>query len=139
MAANTKRQRRQRGSAWHWRQTDCWYYTPPGTKRRVRLVDEDGKPVRGKDNRQAAELALARVKVAGQGRASNRVLCWLNTVMPWTFSDFVTLPCASWAMVVAAPSGSVCATSRLMQQELHSDCHALPRKSVCVSTVRSGL
>jgi len=68
MAANTKRQRRQRGSAWHWRQTDCWYYTPPGTKRRVRLVDEDGKPVRGKDNRQAAELALARVKVAGQWR-----------------------------------------------------------------------
>ncbi len=68
MAANTKRQRRQRGSAWHWRQTDCWYYTPPGTKRRVRLVDENGKPVRGKDNRQAAELALARVRVAGQWR-----------------------------------------------------------------------
>ena len=32
------------------------------------LVDEDGKRIRGKDNRQAAELALARVKVAGQWR-----------------------------------------------------------------------
>ena len=70
MAANDKRKRRSRGSAWYWRQTDCWYYTPPGTKRRVPLVDEDGKRIRGKDNRQAAELALARVKVAGQWRPS---------------------------------------------------------------------
>ena len=68
MATNGKRQRRPRGSAWHWRQTDCWFYTPPGTKRRVRLLDEDGRPIRGKENRQAAELALARVKVAGQWR-----------------------------------------------------------------------
>jgi len=68
MATNGKRERRARGSAWHWRQTDCWYYTPPGTKRRVPLVDETGKRIRGKENRQAAELALARVRVAGQWR-----------------------------------------------------------------------
>ncbi len=68
MATNGKRQRRPRGSAWYWRQTDAWYYTPPGTKGRVPLVDEDGKRVRGKENRPAAELALARVKVAGQWR-----------------------------------------------------------------------
>jgi len=68
MAQNGKRVRRQRGSAWHWRQTDCWYYTPPGTKRRVPLVDEEGNRIRGKENRQAAELALARVKVAGEWR-----------------------------------------------------------------------
>lgn len=68
MATNGKRQRRPRGSAWHWRQTDGWYYTPPDTKKRVPLVDDGGKPIRGKNNRQAAELALARVKVAGQWR-----------------------------------------------------------------------
>jgi integrase len=31
-------------------------------------LDEEGKRIRGKDNRQAAELALARVKVAGRWR-----------------------------------------------------------------------
>jgi len=64
----TPRRRRTRGKAWHWRQTDSWYYTPPGTKRRVRLLDEDGRPIRGKESRQIAELALARVKAAGKWR-----------------------------------------------------------------------
>lgn len=68
MRANSERRRRPRGSAWHWRQTDRWYYTPPGTKRRVPLTDEVGHPIRGKENRNAAELALARVKVTGQWR-----------------------------------------------------------------------
>ena len=68
MGTNGGRQRRPRGSAWHWRQTDCWYYTAPGTNKRVPLVDENGNRIRGKNNRQAAELALARVKVAGQWR-----------------------------------------------------------------------
>ncbi|MHC4400603.1 MAG: tyrosine-type recombinase/integrase [Planctomycetota bacterium] len=80
MATDGKRERRRRGSAWHWRQTDCWYYTPPGTKRRVPLVDEDGKRIRGNDNRQAAELALARVKVAGQ---------WRPTAEPATESEWL--------------------------------------------------
>ena len=66
-ADTVSRRRHSRGKAWHWRQTDCWYYTPPGTKRRVRL-QEEGRPIRGKENRQAAELALARVKVAGNWR-----------------------------------------------------------------------
>ena len=68
MGEDTKRRRRTRGSAWHWRQTDCWYYTPPGTRRRVALLDSNGQRIRGKENRQSAELALARVKVAGQWR-----------------------------------------------------------------------
>lgn len=63
--ANRSRRRRQRGSAWHWKQTDCWYYTPPGTKRRVRLLDEADRPIRGPQSRPAAELALARIKAAG--------------------------------------------------------------------------
>ena len=66
--SNVPRRRRSRGSAWHWRQTDGWYFTPPGTKRRVRLLDEDGRPIRGKESRQAAELAFARVKVSGNWR-----------------------------------------------------------------------
>ncbi|MDP7303408.1 MAG: hypothetical protein QGG09_09925, partial [Pirellulaceae bacterium] len=66
--SNAPRRRRSRGSAWHWRQTDGWYFTPPGTKRRVRLLDEDGRPIRGKENRQAAELAFARVKASGNWR-----------------------------------------------------------------------
>ena len=56
--------RQARGSAWHWRQTDCWYYTQPGTKKRMPLVDENGKRIRGKDNKEAAQVALARVKLS---------------------------------------------------------------------------
>ncbi|WP_166821978.1 tyrosine-type recombinase/integrase [Thalassoroseus pseudoceratinae] len=67
---HSARQRRSRGKAWHWKQTDSWYFTPPGTKQRVRLYDEAGRPIRGQDNRQAAELALARVKAAGNWRPS---------------------------------------------------------------------
>jgi len=68
MTASTPPRRRSRGNAWHWRQTDCWYYTPRGTKRRVRLLAEDGRPIRGQENRQVAELALARIKAAGNWR-----------------------------------------------------------------------
>lgn len=68
MTTHKTPRRRSRGHAWHWRQTDCWYYTPLGTKRRVRLFDEDGRPIRGAENRQAADLALARVKAAGNWR-----------------------------------------------------------------------
>ena len=59
-----RRQRRQsHGSAWHWKQTDCWYYTLPGAKKRVPLFDEEGERIRGKENKEAAELALAREKL----------------------------------------------------------------------------
>ena len=41
------------------------------TRKRVPLFDEDGQRIRGKDNREAAELALAREKLSweeeGQG------------------------------------------------------------------------
>ena len=43
MAKTKKRKRRQsHGSTWHWKQTDCWYYTEPGTKKRIALFDERG-------------------------------------------------------------------------------------------------
>jgi integrase len=65
MGRNRKQRRGQHGSAWHWKQTDCWYYTLPGTKKRISLFDENGQRIRGKANQEAAETALAKVKVAG--------------------------------------------------------------------------
>jgi hypothetical protein len=57
-----KRTRRQaHGSAWHWQQTDSWYYTLPGTKKRIPLFDEDGSRIRGIENKKAAQLALGTV------------------------------------------------------------------------------
>jgi integrase len=64
MGRPRKQRRQPHGSAWYWKQTDCWYYTPPGTRKRMPLFDEQGQRIRGKENRQAAEMALARVKVA---------------------------------------------------------------------------
>lgn len=59
-----KTKRRQRpGSAWYWQQTDCWYHTPPSTKKREPLLDENGERIRGVENKQAAGLALARVRL----------------------------------------------------------------------------
>ena len=66
-----KRSRRQaHGTAWHWKQTDSWYYTLPGTKKRLPLFDADGQRLRGLHNKRAAELALARLKLAGAGPAA---------------------------------------------------------------------
>lgn len=55
--------RQQHGSAWHWKQTDAWYYTLPGTKKRMPLFDENGERIRGRQNQSAALQALAKVKV----------------------------------------------------------------------------
>ena len=66
MGRPRKQRRNPHGSAWHWKQTDCWYYTLPGTKKRVPLLAEDGSRIRGRDNQEAAEHALARAKVSGE-------------------------------------------------------------------------
>jgi integrase len=71
MGSPRKQRRQAHGSAWHWKQTDCWYYTQPGTRQRKPLVDEQGQRIRGKENRQAAEMALARAKVANASGPSN--------------------------------------------------------------------
>src|SRR5262245_49651690 len=63
MAKNNTQRRRRRGSAWYWKQTDSWYYTPKGTKKRVPLRDENGRPIRGLDSKPAAGLALARARL----------------------------------------------------------------------------
>jgi len=64
MVRESKTKRRQRhGAAWYWKQTNCWYYTRPGTKKREPLLDENGNRIRGVENKQAARLALARVRL----------------------------------------------------------------------------
>jgi integrase len=66
-----KQKRRQaHGSAWHWKQTDCWYYTLPGTKKRMPLFDQDGKRICGVESKKAAQLALARLQLAGDWQAA---------------------------------------------------------------------
>jgi integrase len=65
-----KKRRQSHGSAWHWKQTDTWYYTRPGTKQRVPLFDEDGNRIRGAENKKTAQLALARVRVAEEWQST---------------------------------------------------------------------
>src|SRR5437868_5261083 len=61
-----KSRRQQHGSAWHWKQTDSWYYTLPSSKKRVPLFDEEVNRIKGEESRKTAQLALARVKL-GRG------------------------------------------------------------------------
>lgn len=44
MGRTRKQRRRAHGSAWRWEQTDCWYYTLPGTKNRMALKKPPPRP-----------------------------------------------------------------------------------------------
>jgi len=70
MGRRRKKRRQPHGSAWHWKQTDCWYYTVPGRKKRVPLFDEQGERIRGQENREAAALALAKEKLSWEEEAA---------------------------------------------------------------------
>ncbi|MEZ6128889.1 MAG: site-specific integrase [Planctomycetaceae bacterium] len=59
MARNRKRQ--ANGCAWFRKFDGCWYATIDG--KRTRLRDVGGQPIRGKDYREQAELAVARLKL----------------------------------------------------------------------------
>lgn len=74
MARKRKQRRQSHGSAWHWQQTDCWYYTLPGTKKRISLFNDDGERIRGRENKEAAELALAKEKLAWEYEGDALVL-----------------------------------------------------------------
>lgn len=63
MAKRKSKRRQRHGSAWHWKQTDCWYHTSPVTKRRTLLRDDQGRPIRGLTNKPAAHLSLARLRL----------------------------------------------------------------------------
>ena len=85
MARKRKKRRQQHGSAWHWKQTDSWYYTESGTKKRVPMFDEDGQRIRGKENKEAARLASARIKGSSEScvlRESYYVLVDFSGISP---------------------------------------------------------
>jgi len=63
MAKKSAARRQKRGSAWYWKQTDSWYVTSPGSKKRQPLLDGDGQRIRGEHNKQAAKLAVARLRL----------------------------------------------------------------------------
>ncbi len=118
------RRRRSRGSAWFWRQTDSWYYTPPGTKRRVRLRDEDGQPIRGENNRAVADLALARVKVSGDWKPqvqSDEVGQWLVAKVASQFVEYCQQRSASGQI-----SGEYCQEVVRYLNDFCEFCGALP-------------
>jgi len=50
MGSKRKQRRQPHGAAWHWKQTDCWYCTQPGTKKGVPLFDEKGQRIRGRES-----------------------------------------------------------------------------------------
>ena len=66
MAKKRRKRRQSQGSAWHWKQTDCWYYTQTGTKKRIPLFDEKGERIRGRESKEAARRAMARVRLADE-------------------------------------------------------------------------
>lgn len=78
MGRKRKQRRQPHGSAWHWKQTDWWYYTMPGTQKRFPLFDEGGQRIRGKANKEAAELALAKERLSwdDDGRRAPMVRGW---------------------------------------------------------------
>jgi len=62
-----RKRRQSHGSAWHWKQTGCWYYTLPGRRKRVPLFDEEGRRIRGKQGKEAADISLARERLSWEG------------------------------------------------------------------------
>ena len=124
MSTSGKQRRRSRGSAWHWRQTDGWYFTPPGTKRRVPLTDEDGKRIRGKENRQAAELALARVKVAGDWRPEAESMVAEDWLVARVCSEYIEY--CRRGVAADSISADYAATVKRRLNQLCSYCGTLP-------------
>ena len=75
------------GKCRHWKQTDCWYFTEPGTKKRLALFDEDGERIRGKENKEAAKLALARIKLVDELNPPPKAVVVKNYVIDKSEAD----------------------------------------------------
>ncbi len=89
MGRPRKKRRQSHGSAWHWRQTDCWYYTLPGTKRRVALFDDEGQRIRGAENRELAEKALAKARLAGQVKSEGQPVADEDWLVARVCSEYI--------------------------------------------------
>ena len=60
MARRTNR-RTQKGQAWYRKADQCWYCTQD--KKRTKLRDLQGQPIRGADNKREADKALSRLRL----------------------------------------------------------------------------
>lgn len=61
----------------------------PGTKNRVALFDEAGERIRGKDNQEAAEAALKRIKLAGVPELSEAPLAADRWLVAHVCSEYI--------------------------------------------------
>jgi integrase len=129
----TKR-RRSKGTAWHWQQTGAWYYTPPGTKKRVPLFDERGQRIRGKDQKQAAELALARLKVKGKWRPTAEPTPSLEWLVARVCSDY--LQYCERGVAAGTVSAEHRAAAIRFLNDLSGYCGALPVSQLSKEHVR---
>lgn len=123
MGRRRKQRRQAHGSAWHWKQTDCWYYTPSGSKRRVGLFDEQGQHIRGIQNQADAEQALARAKLAdaaqsGGGSASE---AWLVAKVCSEYIQYCERGLAAGSISQSHRNGAV-----TFLNDLCRNCGALP-------------
>jgi integrase len=119
-----KTRRQSHGSAWHWRQTDCWYYTLPGSKKRIPLLDEDGARIRGKDNKERARLALARVKLVEQGELAPAPTAGGEWLVARVCSEYIQYCDRGVASRTISADHRAAATSHL--NDLCKFCGALP-------------
>ena len=120
-----KRVRRQsQGAAWHWSQTDAWYYTLPGTKRRAPLFDEEGNRIKGKANKKSAQLALARLQLTGDwGQLTEQVIPeeWLVARVCSEYLQYCERGAANFRL-----SADHYACAKSMLNDLCRYCGALP-------------
>jgi hypothetical protein len=122
MARTRKQRRNPHGSAWRWSQTDCWYYTLPGTKKRIPLFAEDGSRIRGCENQEVAEHALARLKVSGalhEGQAPDQE--WIVARVCSEYLQYCEKRVAAGSMSQSHRGGSI-----TFLNDLCGYCGALP-------------
>ena len=120
-----RRQRRQsHGSAWHWKQTDCWYYTMPGSRKRVPLFDEQGERIRGKKNKEAAEFALAREKLSWETEAGSVADGGGERIVARVCSEY--LQYCERGLANRSISQSHCNNAKAWLNDLCEHCGALP-------------
>ena len=109
MGKKRKKRRQPHGSARFWKQTGCWYYTRPGTKKRVPLFDENGERIRGKGSKEAAELALAKEKVSWEDDISDSPAGNGHWVVARVCSDY--LQYCQWGVSTGSISKGHCSTA----------------------------
>jgi integrase len=124
MGRRRKQHRQPHGSAWHWKQTDCWYYTLPGTKKRIALFDDEGRRIRGQENKQAAELALARAKVAESTEPSSPSISSGEWLVAKVCSDY--LQYCQRGLAAGTISKGHCVNAVSFLNDLCKYCGALP-------------